>query len=862
MISDNFASRPSKTQTSIRKALSILFKPDNVVELRSFQGKKKTISGYFNDHDLLSKEASELSSNGCQVYVTLNQVNPDLLARAANRIEAFPASTTSDKDIAQIRWLPLDFDPVRPSGVSSTDEEKEAAKLCTSEVRKYLQAKGWPDPVMGDSGNGWHLLYAVDLPATQESQNLIKGTLEALAFQFDNDKVKVDTSVHNPARIWKLYGTVARKGDPVPDRPHRLSRIKKVSSMTEVVDVKLLEDVAGMKPSAPKYGSGRGDNIGHGKFDLAGWIESHEISVLGDGEWNGKGYRWILEECPWNGHTDRAAFIVRWPNGTIGAGCHHNSCEQYGWRDLREHYEPGCYSPEVSLSDDSSIPQALPFPTEVLPIHLRTFVEEAAASIGCPPEFVGVPMLATLGAAIGNSRVLEVKTHYTESAALYTAIIGDPGSSKSPALNAATVPALRKQEELGREYNEAFAEYNRERNQAGAEGLDPPVEPFYRRTMVQNTTVEALTERLRENPRGLLSNNDELSGWLRGMDQYKSGKGSDRQFWLSTWSNSPVFVDRKGRKDPLMISRSFVGIAGGIQPGILSEVRNEREDGLMDRFLFAYPAPRPTRWSDSEISEETMAAYQGIYEELYGLGMDTDENGVSSPRRATFMPQAKQAFVEAHDSLCEEIEQPDFPQHLKGPWSKMRAYLARISLIICLARTAQLRDAKIGAFYEIMKEEATIQVRDVEAAIALVEYFKAHARKVYGKLHNNQGKNTTNSKPSGNAGDDKGNDLLAYLVQFLKNSDGYWEGKTSRLYEICKADCVPGLPGGNGAFGKQLRKVINDQDNDLVLDEGWRGKNQIVKLSLSTLDTVDNVGATYTEGTNGTKGKNQGDQLP
>ena len=29
----------------------------------------------------------------------------------------------------------------------------------------------------------------------------------------------------NPARIWKLYGTLAAKGDPTPERPHRLSRL-------------------------------------------------------------------------------------------------------------------------------------------------------------------------------------------------------------------------------------------------------------------------------------------------------------------------------------------------------------------------------------------------------------------------------------------------------------------------------------------------------------------------------------------------------------------------------------------------------------------------------------------------------------
>jgi hypothetical protein len=76
-------------------------------------------------------------------------------------------------------------------------------------------------------------------------------------------------------------------------------------------------------------------------FDLGGWIRRHNLGVALDGPWQG-GHRWILDACPWNEeHTNRSAFIVRWPDGTIGAGCHHNGCQGKGWRDLREKYEPG-----------------------------------------------------------------------------------------------------------------------------------------------------------------------------------------------------------------------------------------------------------------------------------------------------------------------------------------------------------------------------------------------------------------------------------------------------------------------------------------------------------------------------------------
>lgn len=286
------------------------------------------------------------------------------------------------------------------------------------------------------------------------------------------------------------------------------------------------------------------------------------MPVKREGEWPQVGYKWVLEECPWKGHTDNAAYIVQGREGWIAAGCHHNSCQGYGWRDFREHYEPGCYDrpdpgSDTACTDDTftegtavRLPTVPPFPLAALPATLRTVVEEAAAAIGCPPELITVPMLVACGAAIGNSRVLELKKGWTEGASLYAAVIANPGEKKTPAAKAATRPAWRRQAELKREYDEAMAAYRREKraweadsrraSREGEAAPEPPEEPTLRRTVVEDTTVEALVSRLEENLRGLMCAKDELTGWVRALDQYKGGKGSDRQSWLSVWSNSPV----------------------------------------------------------------------------------------------------------------------------------------------------------------------------------------------------------------------------------------------------------------------------------------------------------------------------------
>ncbi len=220
--------RSDKNTSEICRGVEVLFESSAVAELRAFKG-RDTVSGYFDDHAVLVCEAGELEDRGYSVYVTLNEVDPTLLARASNRVrKVYKEPTTSDSDIVRRRWLPLDFDPVRPSGVSATDAEKKAARRRAMEVRGFLRELGWPEPVVSDSGNGYHLLYRIDLPNERGSLELVKGILEALAFKFSDEAVGVDTTTCNAARIWKLYGTTARKGDDAGDRPHRRSRLLKV----------------------------------------------------------------------------------------------------------------------------------------------------------------------------------------------------------------------------------------------------------------------------------------------------------------------------------------------------------------------------------------------------------------------------------------------------------------------------------------------------------------------------------------------------------------------------------------------------------------------------------------------------------
>src|SRR5215218_5120945 len=243
----------SMSSAELARTVEILFSPGDVIELRTFKD-GATYSGYFDNHQELISAGGKHDERGHDVYITLNRLPEEIAYRRYNRVARMKGrdASTSDKDVERRTYLFIDADCERVSGISSTDEEKRKSREKAREIRDHLRGQGWPDPIVCDSGNGYHLLYPVDLPNDQASLELVAGVLEALDFKFSDEAVKVDTTTKNAARITKFYGTVAKKGDDLPQRPHRPSNILKVPDTLALVSREQLEEVATMKPEEPR----------------------------------------------------------------------------------------------------------------------------------------------------------------------------------------------------------------------------------------------------------------------------------------------------------------------------------------------------------------------------------------------------------------------------------------------------------------------------------------------------------------------------------------------------------------------------------------------------------------------------------
>ncbi len=860
----------------MRRAAELLYEPGAVVELRAIKKGKGTVVGFFDDRAKLVR-AGEIQNNaGREVYINLNEIDKDLRARACNRTEP-SMSAVSDGDVKRLRHILVDVDPVRPSGISSSDEEKAKGESVALAVRDHLNGLGIKT-IFCDSGNGYHLLVPVDIEtpdkaARDEAATLVKRFLEALAFLFDTDGAKVDTGTHNTSRITKFYGVVSRKGDSVPERPHRRSEIISAPSERNPAPRELLEEVAAGLPDdgdEPQGGHSQGFKIKPDGFDsqewLTEWIAKHGVSVKRHGPWNGGGYRWILDTCP-NGHTDNSAFIVVWPDGGFGGGCKHNSCKHLGWRGIREHYEPGAYDEARSTEDkfggyakngskhassassasSASKPAALPdpmsFPLHVLPPTVRRFVREAAESIGCPVDFVAVPTLGTLSAGIGNTRRLRIKKSWTEGAAVYLVTIANSGSKKTPAIAIAVRPIRDKQMDLKADYDEAMRRYKSElrdfkgTKKDGPTSLTEPEKPMLKRTYVDDTTVERLGGLMGENERGLALVSDELTGWVSSLNQYKQGKGGDRQFYLAVFSNSTVTVDRKNLEEPIIVPRPWLTIIGGVQPSVLSDFGHDRGDGLFDRFLTTYPATYRSRWTDADLSDETYESYANTVHGLYGLRRAIGDDERPRPLVIDMTPDAKALFVETYNDLQEELEEPGFPDRLRPVWSKLEGYLARLSLILATTRMVELRTLGQDIVIERVIRE------DVAGAITLLAYFKNHAQRVFAHLY---GQSPTDR-------------LTADLIEFLESVGGQWEGVAEALHGDLDSEFKPERPED---LSKAVRAIAK-RTPTLTFETLKRVKDRRpFRLTLGIHDPTDTTGSAGSAGKAGFAGSAGNTETP
>lgn len=318
---------------------------DGVFEVRIPKTKYGTIAGYFNDTAVAASLIAKENGKHSGIYVTVNPVEPALLARNENKFEFGTHTTTTDAEITRRRWFLIDLDPVRPTGISSTNQQVDNALHVGDDIQAWLSSLGWPEPFRVMSGNGAHLMYRVDEPNDEGTRAEFEFATKMLAAIYSTDVVDVDTAVWNASRIWKIGGTISAKGSSTEERPHRVAQFTKIPAKVELVPRGLIENLAQAMKGAKsdEYKDMTGEYIA----DMEKWLSDRGQTVTSGPRplYGTEGKKWTLSRCPFNhNHTGPIVGLV---NNRPVYRCLHNSCAAFRWKEFREKVDPTFLDPDT-----------------------------------------------------------------------------------------------------------------------------------------------------------------------------------------------------------------------------------------------------------------------------------------------------------------------------------------------------------------------------------------------------------------------------------------------------------------------------------------------------------------------------------
>ena len=397
------------------------------------------------------------------------------------------------------------------------------------------------------------------------------------------------------------------------------------------------------------------------------------------------------------------------------------------------------------------IREADSFPTDILPEYLQSFVAHHHQAIGCPLDFIASSLFAVYARALGSSRCVAFRPGWQLLANLYMCLVGDPTSGKTPGSQAALKPLFqfqvrekrRHREEVTR-YEEQLEAYKLDLTESRMKKHSLPRKPSKPKNKLRfyatDVTTETLTKYLHENyeSRGnasMLLFIDELVAWLDRMNAYKAdGVGADRQFYMSTYSNSPIDYGRKSTGEDFNIPAPSLTILGGTQKAklarlsqdVVEELGNDNmDDGFFSRMLFVYPAFVRQKRTVTTLPAFSLEPYHQSLTRVFllrpvlGHGTDADEY---QPVAIPIEPDALDAYMKFVNQDIEDQQAGKIPYKLQSSWSKHEATLGKLALIL---------HAMHQSFDEETSIDAPLTLVTMLRAIRLMNYFRSHLHKVY-----------------------------------------------------------------------------------------------------------------------------------
>lgn len=396
--------------------------------------------------------------------------------------------------------------------------------------------------------------------------------------------------------------------------------------------------------------------------------------------------------------------------------------KEHGWKGKdREASKPLVEQDTNSLNSEvtellSHSHQSLELSTILHP-HLADPLTQLAARLNVPPVVYAHNLLPVAASLLKTGTELEVSPstgHYAKPI-IWTGVVAPSGAVKSPPYHHITEPLVEYQNQLYEKHAFNMAEYEKafkKWEQADEETRgDKPEEPQERDLYFNDITIEALAADIAKTPDcGALIAVDELGGFFTGLNQYKGGKGNDRQRWLSCYDGKSLKINRKTQKR-VFLSKTSLSMTGTVQPEVLQRLMGNLHevDGLWPRYLWITlpltKMPPPDEGGKLDLSDRLLNLYQYL-----------DSLQVFTYRLSR---EAKQVWRQWH-IWTEETKVNEGHPALRAVYPKAREQAARISLVLhCIN----------SYFTGELSEEVSAET--IQSAIAYTRYCIAQAKLVY-----------------------------------------------------------------------------------------------------------------------------------
>ena len=339
----------------------------------------------------------------------------------------------------------------------------------------------------------------------------------------------------------------------------------------------------------------------------------------------------------------------------------------------------------------------------IFPSFLRTAIKSVCHTFNAPTPFYIASTLTAISTAIGKNVTITDGRGVQEKAALYMCIVSDSGTGKTPAAQWCIDPIKRIEAENYKSYLAKKQE---------AEANEETLKETHKTHYLTDSTTEALTSQL-QSSHTVLYFRDELIGWLKDMNKYRQGSGSDDLLFMQIWNtNDTIRVERQSKS--IFIENPFLNVLGGTQPRRLQEFLKKAatDSGFFQRILFVYPDAKIQDRRNVKEDKEAKQQYNEIITNVF--------NNCKSAHFTFKLTDESNEYVTTFVNDFIRYQQRSYrgnPLHVET-LSKLETYILRFALI-----------------HEITETEAecfndTVSHKSVIKAVATVLYFYSQSLKV------------------------------------------------------------------------------------------------------------------------------------